>query len=930
MKRVSLWMCISVALVLLVAPSAHAAFGFEPGTLKVRAENEDGTVDSQASSHPFAFNLSFSVNTTSGGLIEGGSVRDVIVDLPPGMFANPLALPACPRQKFEGALPACPPSTQVGVARANIPGASEAIGAVFNLQPPPGLPVQLGVSLAEQSVFLGGSLLNETGYRAQVAALNIPIEATGISTTIWGLPALPAHDSERGQKAAEGNGEPLPSEATPIPFLTLPASCGAAPEVRVRIDSKVTPGLFVEESAFLPEEGGLPAAPAGCESVPFDPAVKSASTQSSAESSSGLDFQLQLPNQGLLSSKEGAVTETEPEEMEVALPQGITANPAAAQGLSGCSPSQIGLKTAVGQRPVRFDGSLPSCPESSKLGTLTAQTPLLEEGLEGSVYLATPHDNPFNSLLALYVVARAPERGVIIKLAANASIDPATGQITTTIDGMPPVPYSSVELRLREGPRAPLISPQTCGEYHTTARLYPFSAPGAPVERTPSFKITSGAGGDACATSEAGLPNSPSLSAGSTYTNAGSYSPFFFKLSREDGSQQFGAVVAEPPLGLTARLAGIPYCPEAGIVQAASRTAEGDGATELALPSCPAASQIGTVSASAGAGPSPYTTSGKVYLAGPYRGAPLSFEAIVPAIAGPFDLGVVTSRIAVYVNEETAEIIAHSDPLPSILHGIPLDLRSIEVKMDRSEFTLNPTSCEAAAVTGSLKSVTGSLSLLSERFAVGGCRGLEFAPQLKLQLSGATKRAGHPALKAVITFPHSREEAHATSIQVGLPGSLFLDQGNLSKVCKQAELHAGTCPKGSIYGHVKAWTPLLEAPLEGPVYLGVGYGYKLPALVTDLNGQIRILAHGRTDTTKQHGLRNTFEFVPDAPLNRVVLELKGGKRYGLIENSENLCTKAQTANARLVAHNGRVAQLHPEIAVQCKQKTKNHRNHTSG
>jgi len=911
-------LALAVLLAALAAPAAaHADFGFVPGSMRVESLERDGTPDYRAGSHPYAFSIAVKLKTVAGQS-EGGRMRDLVFDLPPGLVGDPLAVPSCSRKSFdtigEDSSPDCPPSTQVGIVRATIAGTGEAFGPLYNLTPGPGAAAELGFSAAELIAQSEASLRSEEGlpneaeerYGIQVSTNNLPVETTAVEAVIWGSPADPGHLAQRGPGIGSGTGYGgKESEAPELAFFTLPTSCQTKPMITARADSILSPGVFATESAPIRAVAGAPAPLIACESVPFSPAVAASLSTGAAESPAAFDLGLHLPNLGLLAPT--GVAETQPVKTVVTLPDGVTANPAAATGLGSCSEAQMAAASL----------SDPGCPASSKLGTLLAASPLLEEPIEGSVYLAAPHANRFGTLLALYIVASAPDRGVLIKQAGRVDVDQATGRLTATFEGLPPVPYSSFEVRLREGPRAPLITPQACGTYASTAPLYPYSAPTAPVVKEVPVTVSSGAGGGACAGSEAGLPNSPRLEAGAAAPVAGAYSPFVFTLSREDGTQRFSSVVAEPPLGLAAKLTGIPYCSQSGIDQAAARTAEGDGALELANPSCPAASQVGTVSATAGAGPSPYLTTGKVYLAGSYKGAPLSLEVIAPAIAGPFDLGVVANRIALYVNEETAKITAKSDPLPSILHGIPLDLRQVSVGLDRSQFSLNPTNCEPTTLGGSLTSLTGAVASLSQRFQVGGCKGLEFDPQLKLQMKGATKRAGHPALKAVITFAHSGEEAHAESIQVGLPHSLFLDQGNLNKVCKQADLRAGTCPKGSVYGHVKAWTPLFEKPLQGPVYLGVGFGYKLPALVTDLNGQVRILAHGRVDTTKRNGLRNTFEFVPDAPLSRVVLQLKGGKKYGLIENSENLCAKPQRASARLVAHNGRVAQLHPKIVVQC-------------
>ncbi len=904
-RRSAVFVALLAALIL--PASAQADFGLIPGSLSTTALNRDGTIATQAGSHPYAYRVHFALNTELGGRSEGGEMRDVIAELPPGLFGNPLAVPQCSRQEFEGGEPQCPPSTQVGQLRAILPASGEAVGPVYNLEPPPGFAALLGYSTAGLTVLQGASVEPGNGYRVRVAAFNLPAEATVVTETIWGTPRDNGHTPERGQ----GEGEGLLSDAPLLPFLTLPTSCGAPMQLSLQVDSKLNPGAFTGETALSRDNGGNPLSLSGCEAVPFSPKILSAPSTSSAGSASGLDFELQLPNQGLLNPKENAVMETEPSRTEVTLPSGITANPAAAGGLGACSQDQFRDATgAPGQ----------GCPDSSKLGTLVAHTPLLEEPIEGSLYLATPHGNRFNSLVALYLVARAPERGILVKQAGEVRIDSATGQLTTIFDELPPVPYSSFEVRLREGPRAPLITPLTCGNYTTTVRLTSYADPSSPVVRTAPFTISSGAGTGACASSENQLPNRPTLESGVLTPLAGTYSPFIFKISRSDGDQRFSSITTELPKGLTGRLAGIPYCPESQIAAARARNSDGAGATELAAPSCPSASQVGVVNVAAGAGSQPYQVQGKAYLAGPYKGAPLSLVIITPAIAGPFDLGVVVVRAAIYVDEFDAKITVKSDPLPTILEGIPLDVRSASVRMERKNFTLNPTNCERMAIAGQLTSTTGSLAPLSMPFQVGGCKGLSFAPKLSLSLKGATRRAGHPALKAVVTYPKGGAYANIARAQVGLPHAEFLDQGNLDKVCTRPELRSGSCPKKSVYGRAKAWSPLLDKPLEGPVYLGVGFGYKLPALVADLNGQVRILLKGKTDTTKHEGIRNTFEAVPDAPVSRFVLELKGGKRYGLLENSENICSKTQRASALFKAQNGATLHLQPKIANECGKK----------
>jgi hypothetical protein len=910
-----LFLAVMLAASLAVPAAAHAAFAIQPGSFHTTFEVSEGVVGvPQASSHPFAFSIGFRLDTDAEGHSEGGEMRSVLIDLPPGFAGDPFSIGRCSRQEFEGFVPGCSTNSQVGVVKATLPALGlEYAGPLYNLVPSPGAAAQLGFSLSGLLGVPEVSLRSETPnlaerYGLHVADYGLPLEATSIEVTVWGTPGDPGHDAERGA-GAEGEGEGAAYVGPVQAFLTLPAECSEPIRASVEVDSKLDPGNYVRAEAESLDSGGSPAAPQGCASVPFGPRVTASTTVHTASASSGLGFELTLPNEGL--SNPTGIAETEPETIEVALPKGVTANPSTAAGLTACSEAQFR------EASVTSGG----CPESSKLGTLFARSPLIEEPIEGSVYLATPHANPFGNLLSLYIVAAAPERGVLIKQAGRVDIDQTTGQLTTTFDGLPPLPYSSFQLNLREGPRAPLTTPLTCGTYQTMARLYPFSEPGSATIRTAPFTISSGPEGASCVGSESQLPNNPTFEAGTQTPIAGLYSPFVLKLSRGEASQHFEALNVTLPPGLVGRLAGTTECSDSQIAQAASRSGEGEGAFEQASPSCPASSEIGTVTVGVGSG-TPLYVQGHAYLAGPYKGAPLSTVIVTPAVAGPFDLGTVVVRAGLYVNESSAQITVKSDPIPTSLHGIPLDVRSIAVQIAKSDFTINPTSCEAKAVGGEEISTTGAVAELHNRFQVGGCKGLKFKPQLSVQLKGATKRAGHPALKAVVSYPKGGGYANIASAQVGLPGSLFLDQGNLNKVCKQAELRSATCPKSSVYGHAKAWTPLLAKPLEGPVYLGVGYGYKLPALVADLNGQIRLLLVGKVDTTKQHGLRNTFEVVPDAPVEKFVLEIKGGKKYSLLENSENLCTKTQHASARFVGQNGMVAQLNPKLTISCGKSSR--------
>jgi hypothetical protein len=930
MKRRSLALLVLSSLLALLwaAPGAHAAFGIAPGSLNAVAEEEDGLPDLRAGSHPFAYSLHFDLNTDSQGNTEGGQMRDLLIEAPSGLVGNPRAVPACSRQTLEGGKEGCSNSTQVGVLVAIVAKLGQIVTPIYNITPPTGAAVEFGVNAKTQEFLVQqfGSVRTEnpqgeSEYGVNVFAPNLPVQVTSVTATIWGMPADPGHTPERGPDSKGGG---FPSEAPLLPFLTLPASCLAPPSITVAVDSVLNPGAYVRETAPMKDAAGNPLTLAGCSSVPFNPAATATPSTEQADSSSGLAFELSLPNEGLLTP--GGVAETQPEKTEVIFPQGIAANPSAAGGLVGCTEAQY--DAADGEPGT-------GCPQASKIGTLVAKSPVLEEAIEGSVYLAQPHENKFGSLLALYIVATAKERGILVKQAGQVHADPITGQLTTVFDELPPLPYSSFEVALREGPRAPLITPQACGEYRTVAKLYPFSAPEAPVERKVPFKITSGAHGSSCVSSEAAMPNHPTLEAGSTSTIAGAYSPFVFRASRADGEQRFASISATLPPGLIGRIAGVPYCSESGIATAASRIQEGGGAQELASPSCPAASQVGTVSVGAGAGPSPYYAQGKAYLAGPYKGAPLSLEVIAPAVAGPFDLGSVAVRTALYVNESSAQIHAVSDPLPTILHGIPLDVRTISLQMDRPEFTLNPTNCQAKSVLGTTSSLSGSIASLSAHFAVGGCRGLNFKPDLKLFFTGQMKRTGFPAVKAVLTQPKG-QNANVSGATVILPKGMLIANAHINSPCTRVQFNSGSvpgegCPAKSVLGTAKVWTPLLGQPEEGKVFFRSNGGEReLPDLAVALRGQIPLQLVGFIDSVGRKGvevrrIRSRFLKLPDAPVSRFELKLSGGKK-GLLQNSKNLCKTSDKAKFQLIGQNGAAHDTEPKVQVACgkggKQKGK--------
>lgn len=877
--------------------------------------------DRQAGGHPAVLSERFRLSTAPedpwGAAFPSFAVvnaKDIVTDLPPGMVGNPLATPHCEQQELARAR--CSGAAQVGVLR--IEGNRQQapmephVLPLYNLVPPPGVAAQLGAPLPRPvngDAHIDAGVDPGSGYGIEAAAQETTaVEGLiSVDAAIWGVPHDPGHDAERfcpspgGGETTESLGGQCPSdaelEADMKPFLRNPTSCTEAPVAKLKVDAWQAPGAFVDaESEMLPMEG--------CDQVPFEPQLSVQPTASSADSPTGLRVDLSLPQP----QDPATPGEADLRKAEVVLPEGLEVNAAGAGGLAACSPAQIDLH---GKAPAQ-------CPDASKIGTVAIDTPLLDHPLRGGVYVATPRENPFDSLLALYVAVADPGTGIVVKLAGEVESDPATGRLTTTFDQSPQLPFEHLEVDFFAGPRAALKTPASCGSYETAAVLTPWTAPaGAPAERTDAFEVGSGPEGGGCVASADQAPNSPDFSAGTLAPEAGADSPFVLRLARGDGSQELEGLSVELPPGLTGRLAGVPFCPDAAIERAGARS----GRAEAASPSCPQASEVGTVAVGAGAGPTPLYVQGNAYLAGPYRGAPLSLAIVTPAVAGPFDLGTVVVRSALYVDPVTARIHAVAGPIPAMLEGIPLDVRSIALRLDRPRFTLNPTSCEPMTVAATALSTLGQATDLGSRFQVGGCDALPFAPKLALSLKGRTRRGGHPALKAVLTTAPG--EANIASATVTLPHSEFLEQGHLQNICTNVQFSAGGgngegCPAASVYGFARAETPLLDRPLEGPVFLRAST-HELPDLVAVLGGEIDIVLDSRIDSA--HGrIRNSFEVVPDAPVERFTLEMPGGAK-GLLVNSTDLCRRpgAHRAVAAFSGHNGKLSRGEPVLRAPCRK-----------
>jgi hypothetical protein len=936
-------------------------FGIEQFSAVV--EEEGGKSASQAGGHPYQLTTTLQLNAgsvipTSGeGLVKGARPyateqpalpRNLRFPLPAGMIGNVTAIPQCPMPSFFKApnfgLNLCPPQTVLGVSSVTVVekvtlGLIREAVPVYNLPPAQGEPARLGFIAAGIPIVVDTTLDPDNSYQIIASVRNASQlgQFLASTTTLWGTPGDPAHDNARGWSCLfpdlVENGELSPCERpaglSESAFLRQPVSCNAPLDFGFELEPWNVPiGSQIAQSSFM----GEPLL--RCSKIPFNPKISSTPTSKLAGSSSGLDFRLDMPGSGLLTKS--SIAEGQAKKVEVTLPEGVTVNPSQAEGLGACSPAEYAQE--------RFD-SVPGdgCPESSKVGSVDISTPLLEEEAHGAVYIAKSYDNPFNSLLALYLVAKIPDRGVLVKQAGELKLDPESGQLVTTFDDLPQVPFETFKLHFFEGNRAPLVMPPACDDYDIVAKFTPWHAsdpsnplPSEIVTTTSSFSVDQGPNGGPCPSGTP--PFKPGFVAGTESNSAGKYSPFTARLTRNDDEQEFTRFSVKLPKGVIGSLAGIPFCSDAAIAAARARTGPNGGQEELESPSCLAASQIGRTLVGAGVGPSLTYVPGKLYLAGPYQGAKLSVAAITAVKVGPFDLGNVVIRQALKVNPETAEVSTDgtsSDPIPHILQGIVVHARDIRIFVDRKDFILNPTSCERmtadASVIGSgldFGSLGDDQSVdVTSPFQAADCASLGFKPKLAISLSGGTHRGDTPRLKAVLTA--RKGDANIGAAVVTLPHSEFLEQAHIRTVCTRVQFNAGggngeQCPKGSVYGHVKAITPLLDEPLSGAVYLRSS-SHPLPDLVAALHsGKVDINLAGRIDSVRNGRIRNSFQAVPDAPVTKFTLQMQGGKK-GLLVNSQNICRGKHRAIATFIGQNGKRHEINPLVKASCGKGKKHKR-----
>jgi hypothetical protein len=923
---------LAAAFVVLLALPALARADFGPAAFDGITVNQDGSAAMQAGGHPYALQTSILFNTVTdpqfGPEWPAEPTRDVVVDMPPGYVGSPAGVGECKPSdlapnlvEFPG--PLCPPSSQVGVATIHVAGgftipffAGTPGVAVYNLVPPPGVPAEFGLNVfgavitLQAAVRSGGASARDRddGLTIVGAKITQALAVTGIDVSFWGAPADPSHTPERdcpGQaQLALGGTATCESQAPLKWFLRNPTSCtapGAGLQADLYMDSWFHPGAvqpngrpdlsdprwksasyITHDPPAFPNPPGPQDGPGGCDQVPFDPTQQfGPDTPARAGEPSGFAFDLNLPQ----STDPNAIGEADLRKAVVTLPAGVRISPAAADGLSACSQTQIGIGSS----------SDPTCPDASKLGTVTITTPLLDQQLTGAMYLATPHDNPFGSLLAMYLVAKGP--GVIIKLPGRIDADASSGQLTTTFDDNPQLPFSKLHLAFRAGSRAPLVTPDACGSYTTKAELTSWS--GKTVEADSSFSVDQASDGSPCAPS--GF--APTFVAGTLSPVAGHSSPLSVAVSRSDREQELRALTVSTPGGVLGDIASRVLCPD---------SAANAGA-------CIDVSRIGSVTVGAGAGPSPFfITSGRVYITGPYKGAPFGLSIVVPAVAGPFDLGNVVVRAAIFIDRRTAALRVVSDPLPTILQGIPFDLRDVRVVIDRPGFITNPTSCAVKRIAGTITSVEGATAHAASRFQVGDCASLPLAPRIALTVGGRHHTRTGVTTPLTTTITQRPGESNLRSVSVTLPGTLNARLRVVNRACTLAQFEAGHCSRSARAGSAVAVTPLLRDPLRGSAYFVKNPARTLPDLMIGLRGQVSLDLTGKVSIPGGTRLSTRFDTIPDAPITKFVLRLVSG-RNGPLGTVTNLCTaaaKRAPASIGVRGQNGLVIQAEQRLRIR--------------
>jgi hypothetical protein len=882
------------------AQAASADFGFNIAGASLTGS--DGQFSRQAGAHAdlrvkLWFNRTQDVdefNTLSD--VPDGAPHRLTVDLPPGLVGNPTAAPTCSFDDLSpvgGDAARCPVASQVGFGTVtlfpnlgpNDPG--DVPIAIYNMERPDDAPGLFAFQYAGTIVRIVPRIRpGDFGISTDSSPLPQGAPPFGVDLTFWAVPADPSHDALR----TDGTNFGFASPDARKPFLTNPTSCPDSPlKTTISADTWEHRGNFISTS-FTQDLDGTPFKMGGCTKLPFSPSITVKPLSRAADAPTGLDVDLKVPQ----NSSPDALATANVKRVSVALPQGMSVSPSSAAGLGACAPSEIALES----------DAAPTCPDSSKLGTVTIDTPLLDVPLTGDIILAKQDDNPFHSLLAMYIVAKGP--GVVIKLPGKIDADPVTGQLTTTFDNSPQLPFTRLHVAFRGGSQASLATPTACGTYSTRTSVTSWASD-APVSLESPMVIDSGCGARDLA---------PSLSAGTTNPLAGADSSFSLTLTRADGTQFLSRIEAALPVGLLAHLADVPRC-------AADQANAGN---------CPAETQIGHTSVLSGPGAAPLGLTGNVYLAGPYGDAPFSLSIVVPTAgqAGPFDLGNVVVRAGIYVDRTDAHVTVKSDPLPTILQGIPLRLRQVNVTIDRPKFMINPTSCAQMSIVTTVQSLEAATKTFTAPFQVNGCAALDMKQKLALKFTGKTQTTDgkHPGIVANIVA--GKGTANLKKVVTKLPLSVALDYENAQELCKPAQRLARACPAKSIVGSAAARSVLPDT-LRGPVYF-VEATRRSPSgriIATFPDLWIPLSADGvtiditaKSNVDSQNRLVTTFDNLPDAPIDAFQLNIFGGK-HGIIAVSgkPGTCDRSKVIDAQFTGQNGKVVESHDDVAVEgCKPK----------
>jgi hypothetical protein len=877
---------------------------FGPSALLAGIDGPDGALDTQAGAHPFEFVTRIDFNTEMGHTTANqtrpgpgqGGVRDVVVDLPVGFLGSATSTPTCTFSQLQAFPNSCPRDTIVGHIATESEFEIEANGPIYNMAPRHGVAAEFGFIdfLSTTHVIDANVVPTADGYVLRAIAREAPKASwMDVTTTFYGDPA-----------AKNGGG------ATPVAQFTNSADCSGRPlastvfldswEHPATLNADGTPNVEGAGSAGWASASSESPPVTGCNQLRFAPSGFSFQPETTtANKPTGVTFDLKIPQ-----TETPETLATPPlRDATVALPEGLTVDPSAASGLQACSEAEIGWRGPVpaeGGRPANpgysnFTEAAPSCPEASRVGSVELTSPLVEGTLQGSVYLATQYANPYGSLLAGYIVIDDPTTGTIVKVPGELRTDPVTGQITGIFDDNPQIPFSDLKIHFFGGSsRGDLATPEACGTYTTTADLEPWSAPESGPDATPSdsFPINTG-----CV---AGF--TPAFSAGTINNQAGAFSTFTLSFSRQDSEEGPAGLTVSLPRGLLGKIAGVAECPDAQIALAAANS----GAAEQGSPSCPSASQLGTVSSASGPGPNPFVSGGKAYLTGPYKGAPYGIAVIVPAVAGPFDLGTVVIRQALFIDPNDAHVTDVSDPLPRILKGIPLRIKRVSVTLDRPEFTFNPTSCEVKTIAATVTSIGGAHAPVSSRFQAAGCAGLPFKPHFSASTLARTSKANGASLRVKIASA-GVGQAGIAKVDLTIPAILPSRLTTLQKACSEAQFNANPagCPAASDIATAVVHTPLLPDPLSGPVYFVSHGAAAFPDTEIILQGDgVTLILDGHTQI-KNGVTYSRFETVPDAPFTSFEFDAPEG-RYSIFSANGNLCHTEVRMPTSITAQNGAV------------------------